>query len=94
MSDEAEADRVKARELERTRKLKGTERQMAKKPRIGVGVDDGSSQKTSSSIASSVASAVSEEVNSLAMEEDQDEEDKGSAGGSVHSGVPPSEDEF
>ena len=93
MSDEAEADRVKARELERTRKLKETERQMAKKPRIGVGVDDGSSQKTSSSTSSTFVSAASEEINSLAMEEDQDEEEEGSAEGSLQSDQP-DDDEF
>eukprot|EP01048_Picozoa_sp_COSAG05_P015792 COSAG05_NODE_1947_length_3795_cov_6.551677_1_plen_69_part_00 len=68
---------------------------MARKPRIGIGVDDGSSQKTSSSTASNVASFVPEEINSLAMEEDQDEEETASEseGGSVESDVP-ADDEY
>eukprot|EP01048_Picozoa_sp_COSAG05_P030566 COSAG05_NODE_10687_length_551_cov_4.329646_1_plen_95_part_00 len=93
--------RTRLRQLERKRKAKELERQIAKKPRRGFGVDDGSSQKTSSDSSSSASTIslppdpppVCDEVNSLAFDDVDDEEDEGSTVG-VESAVPPSEDEF
>eukprot|EP01048_Picozoa_sp_COSAG05_P001617 COSAG05_NODE_56_length_23335_cov_15.221338_4_plen_98_part_00 len=96
--------RLEARRLERKRKAKELERQMVKKPRRGVGVEDGSSQKTSSSVGSSASSASSgalppdpppecEEINSLAFMDDEGDEGDAAAA-EDGSAVPPSEDKF
>ena len=90
--------------LERKRKEREVERQMVKKPRRGVGVDDGSSQKTSSSVDSSVTMDGAydggvDDGSSLAMDAMDDEEEtqpEEAAGATVEveSAVLPSEDEF
>eukprot|EP01048_Picozoa_sp_COSAG05_P001524 COSAG05_NODE_51_length_23916_cov_18.924931_17_plen_387_part_00 len=102
--DAIEDMRARLRQLERKRKAKELERQIAKKPRRGFGVDDGSSQKTSSDSSSSASSIslppdpppVCDEVNSLAFDDMDDEEDEGEAAAAaeVGSSVEANEDEF
>lgn len=101
-ADEIEDMRVEARKLERKRKEREVERQMFKKPRRGIGVEDGSSQKTSSSVGSSASSASfppdpppeCDEINSLALGDMDDDEDEGGAAAAAASAVLPSEDEY
>ena len=102
--DAIEDMRARLRQLERKRKAKELERQIAKKPRRGFGVDDGSSQKTSSDSSSSASSIslppdpppVCDEINSLAFGDMDDEEHEGEAASAaeVGSGVEANEDEY
>ena len=96
--------RLEFRSLERKRKEREAVRQMVKKLRRGIGVDDGSSQKTSSSVGSSASSASfppdpppeCDEINSLAFGDMDDEEHEGEAASAaeVGSGVEANEDEY